>query len=54
MRWKKFLAVMLATAMTCNMTGVSAAAQPAVMGSFFQKIFGGDDSDKDEGAQTDT
>lgn len=45
---------MLATAMTCNMTGVSAAAQPAVMGSFFQKIFGGDDSDKDEGAQTDT
>lgn len=45
---------MLATAMTCNMTGVSVAAQPAVMGSFFQKIFGGDDSDKDEGAQTDT
>lgn len=58
MRWKKFLAVMLATAMTCNMTGVSAAAQPVVIGGALldglHKILGGDDADKDEDAQTDT
>ena len=52
MRRKKLLAVVLAAAMAFNMTGVSAAAQPAATGlsvfgkSVFGGLFGGDSSDK--------
>ena len=46
---KKFLAVVLAAALACNMTGMTAAAQPAVAGlSVLRGLFGQDEGGGDE------
>ena len=46
---KKFLAVVLAAALACNMTGMTAAAQPAVAGlSVLRGLFGQDEGGDDK------
>lgn len=54
---KKFLAVVLAAALACNTTGVSAAVQSPVAGASVFKSFGDlfkGDSDDKEDTQSDT
>ena len=54
MRSKRFIAVALAAALACNMTGMSVAAQPAAAGfSVLKGLLGGDSSDKEKDTESD-